>query len=195
MDDNVEHRQESQAHIAKVNWQTLIMAVHSTGGLLHNPFGCKSLWILFVECQVLLVPIWLLPVLRGVFFHKSLHAIPEFTCFEQQQLDYVEAHLRLVAVLMPQCLLKRKLFLIKFLIIFTDNWVKLTKHSTNLSIVTILYFQIMSLTVSTHLLTCCPPTLFANSNTKWSQNFLRCADKALAPILSRILHLKVNSKN
>lgn len=104
MNNNVKHRQESQAHVAKVNWQTLIVSAHSTGGLLHDSFRCKPLWVFFVESKMLLVPIRLFPVFRRVLLDKCLYAISKFTSFQQQQLNYVKAHLRLVAVLMPQCL-------------------------------------------------------------------------------------------
>ena len=68
------------------------------------------------------------------------------------------------------------------------SWARRERHKISRSNVKMLYFQTISLIVSTHLFTCCPPGQFVNSYTKQSQNFLKCADNARAPIRSKILY-------
>lgn len=53
----------------------------------------------------------------------------------------------------------------------------------------------MSLRISIHLLSCCPPADVENSYTKKSANVLTCATRALAPILSNTLAGKKKKGN
>lgn len=133
--------------------------------------------------QMFFVPVGLFPMLRRIFFHKILNSIPEFGSFQQEELNDEEADLSLAAFLCPQHLLTvhfnfvmfhskyrynkiRGPFLINFCFLRKLKTKALTKHNTNRSMVTILYFQIMSFKASTHLLTCCSPLEFVNSKTK-----------------------------
>lgn len=122
-----------------------------------------------VVIHVLVVPVALQPVLRSVLLDKVIDSVPEVVGLQQQQLDYEVTNLSLVALVATHRLDEEErrsethrsfhtvdIFssLCKFL---------LTRQRMSLSRVTMLYFQTMSLSISMHLLSCCPPADVENS--------------------------------
>ncbi len=63
----------------------------------------------------------------------------------------------------------------------------LTRHRMSLSSVTMLYFHTMSLRISMHLLSCCPPADVLNSYTRKSAKVRTWATSARAPMRSSTL--------
>lgn len=51
MDDNVENRQEAQAHVAKVDWQVLRLELHGWVDLLRKTLKVQLLWVFLVKKQ------------------------------------------------------------------------------------------------------------------------------------------------
>lgn len=82
MQYNIEDRQESETHVAKVSWKTLIL-IRTTGRLVHNSLGSEFFREFPMESQVLLMPIGLFPMIGGVFLHELLNSASEFRGLEK----------------------------------------------------------------------------------------------------------------
>lgn len=94
MDDDVQHGQKSEANIAKENGKLR---------LRRRVVWRKFLAELLMECHVFVVPIVLFPVVGWILPNEFHYAIPQLVRFQQQQLNDVEAHLSLAALLRTQC--------------------------------------------------------------------------------------------
>lgn len=123
-----------------------------------------------VVAHVFGVPVALQPVLRSVLLDKIINSVPEVVGLQQQQLDYEVTDLSLVALVAAHRLDEderkremRQLDRVKQQTCFSVCKYLLTRHRMSLSRVTMLYFQTMSLRISMHLFSCCPPADVENS--------------------------------
>ena len=124
--------------------------------------------------HVFVVPVALQPVLGSVLLDKIVDSVPEVVGLQQQQLDDEIADLSLVALVATHRLegaepsdtqissYSQEMQVLCVCIVPINVRVP-TRHRMSRSRVTMLYFQTMSLRISMHLLSCCPPAEVENS--------------------------------
>ena len=132
-----------------------------------------------VVVHVFGVPVTLQPVLGSVVLNEIIDSVPEVVWLQQKELDYEVANLSLISFMATHCLevekksnktyrhllLQQKygVYYICAALHHPRFLCALTRHKMSLSKVTMLNFQTMSLSISMHLLSCCPPADVENS--------------------------------